>query len=120
MSYLYLNKKESRYEVKQSLRLLSSEMLRQFSIFCNFRVPNNSDTACIMVVKWNSIQYLFCDVDDWKDYYSSIAQKEKNAVIMVCDVTKGFEKPIKIRYYYVVNENAKTFFIDNQNINNYE
>lgn len=115
MSYLYLDKKTSRYEVKQSLFMLNSEMLRQLSIFYDYHVPNVPDTACIMVVKWNSIQYLFCDLLEWQEHYNSVVQKEKyeKAVIMVCDVTKGFGDPIQARYCYLRKENDlkdKNFF----------
>lgn len=112
MSYLLKNHKKSRYEVKPSLRILNSEMLRHLSIFYNFHVPKNPETACIMIVKFLSIQYFFCDISDWQ-YYYSIEEKDKNAIIIVCDVTKGFENPLKVRYYNIENEKVKTFFDNN-------
>lgn len=108
MSYLRFNKDLSRYEIKPSLRILNSEMLRHLSIFYNYKVPNNPDTACILIVKYLSIQYLFCDISDW-EYYFSKESRDDYAVIMVCDVTEGFEKPLKVRPYYCENDKVKTF-----------
>lgn len=113
MNFLILNKKLSRYEVKQSLRQLNSEMLHQYALFCNFHIPKNPESACIMVVKFNSIQYLFCDIFDWLHYYNLVERNNDNAVIMACDVTKGFEYPLQIRHYYVKDKKVKTFFCDN-------
>lgn len=113
MNFLILNKKLSRYEVKQSLRQLNSEMLHQYALFCNFHIPKNPESACIIVVKFNSIQYLFCDIYDWRHYYNSVKEKNENAVIMACDVTKGFCDPLQICYYYIGDKNVKTFFSDN-------
>lgn len=113
MNYLVFNKKLSRYEAKQSLRQLNIEMFHQYSLFCNFNVPKNPEAACIIVIKFNSIQYLFCDLFDWQHYYNSVKKKNENALIIVCDVTKGFDDPIQIHYYCVDNKNGKTFFSDN-------
>lgn len=112
MSYLRFNKELFRYEVKQSLRILNSEMLRHLSMFYDYHVPYNPETACIMIVKYHSIQYLFCDISDW-EYYYSIEEKDKNAVIIVCDVTKGFQNPLKVRSYNIGNEKVKNFFCNN-------
>lgn len=109
MSYLRFNKELSRYEVKPSLHQLNIEMLHHLSLFYNYHVPYNPNTACIMIVKQISIQYLFCDITEW-EYYYSIEEKDKNAVIIVCDVTKGFSKPLEVRPYYSENEKVKSFF----------
>lgn len=109
MSYLRLNKKTSRYEVRASIPVLDTEMLRQFSLYKNFCIPRYVNTACIMIVKQNSIQYFFCNVNDWQIHYNCIALKDRQSVIMVCDVTKGFASLIKFRPYYETNDSCLPF-----------